>query len=186
VLAAEAPDRIRYRMSEEVGISTLRDEGLVADHDEHDRRRVRLLLVDDDDSLQNIYRIVLERAGHEVRFVEDARLVLETARAFRPNIVLMDLDAPHLDARALARSLYDDTRTAHAVLVAVSADDEMLQRVDLEEAGFRAYLRKPVRLRTLVQAVDVCLGAMDAPGVWIDLAASGVPGLGDRINWRPM
>jgi hypothetical protein len=44
----------------------------------------------------------------------------------------MAVDALHIDGRALGRHLDHDARTAHAVLVAGSADDRMLQRVDLQ------------------------------------------------------
>jgi DNA-binding NtrC family response regulator len=64
-------------MSQEVGISTMRDGPLAAAHDVLDSGQARALLVDDDDALQNILRTVLERAGHEASSVGYAPLVLE-------------------------------------------------------------------------------------------------------------
>ena len=107
----------------------------------------RALIADCDSHSRELIRILLEHEGCEVFEAADGVQVLDIARATRPDLVVLDLELPRLDARTAAYQLRHDTRLHIRKIVALTgARDE---NRGLAEAGFDAQIAKPVVLRTL-------------------------------------
>ena len=58
---------------------------------------VRLLIVDDDPSIVEMYRVYLELLGHEVATAGDGFAALEVVDQIRPDLIILDLRLPRLD-----------------------------------------------------------------------------------------
>ena len=86
---------------------------------------------------------LLRLSGHEVRVAYGGPAALEAARAFRPQVVLLDLGLPGLDGYEVARRLRADPLTADCLLVAVSGYGQAEDRARSKEAGFDHHLTKP-------------------------------------------
>ena len=95
--------------------------------------------------------------GHDVRVVHNGPAALEAARAWPPDVVLMDLALPpSMDGVEAAVRLRRDLGLTDATIVAVTGygDDEDRRRT--QEAGFDDHLTKPVdaaRLESLLRQV---------------------------------
>ncbi|MGQ9860751.1 MAG: response regulator, partial [Thiobacillaceae bacterium] len=75
-----------------------------------------------------------------------------------PDGLLLDINLPDLDGYAVLQALRADSATRHIPVIALSAD---AMPMDVErglKAGFAAYLTKPVRFETLMQALDDLIG----------------------------
>jgi PAS domain S-box-containing protein len=117
-------------------------EGARAAGDGPTRSR-RVLLVEDSRDVADSLALLLTVKGHEVRIASDGLAALDVARAFRPDVVLLDIGLPKLDGLEVARRLRQEPGQ-NVLLVTLSGygtqDDHRRSR----EAGCDAHLVKPV------------------------------------------
>src|SRR4051812_585821 len=112
----------------------------------------RLLVVDDNVDAAASQAALLRVLGHEVEVAYDGETALEKARAFRPDIVLLDLGMPGMDGYEVARRLRASDAGRELKLVAQTGWAQEEDRRRTREAGFDAHLAKPVDV-TLLQLV---------------------------------
>jgi CheY-like chemotaxis protein len=95
----------------------------------------------------------LELAGHEVRTAQDGREALAVARAFEPQVVLLDLGMPSMDGYETARHLRRLAWGKDARLIALTGWGQQQDRLRTAEAGFDLHLVKPVSEADLFKAI---------------------------------
>jgi cyclic di-GMP phosphodiesterase len=120
---------------------------------EREHGRERVLLVDDDAGLRLLLRTTLPTSEFDVEEAESAEAAAETARFFRPDVVILDVGLPGKDGLSFCRELKRSARSPHVILL-TGAD---LEGDALRNAGADAVLRKPfspVELLTLVDKVS--------------------------------
>jgi CheY-like chemotaxis protein len=110
----------------------------------------RVLVVEDDPSLRDIYAGALRDYGHEVRTAADGSAALEClANGWAPCVVFLDLRMPGMDGWELSKRLRADGRLRDLSVVVVAAHF----RIDQEaaEIGADGWLQKPFDLARLDQ-----------------------------------
>jgi chemosensory pili system protein ChpA (sensor histidine kinase/response regulator) len=108
----------------------------------------RILVVDDDDALREIYADSLAGSGYEVRSARDGATALQILEdGFTPCLMFLDLRMPGMDGWELARRIRADERWKTLRIVVVAAHF----RIDREaaEIGASAWLQKPFDLSRL-------------------------------------
>jgi CheY-like chemotaxis protein/signal transduction histidine kinase len=103
----------------------------------------RVLVVEDSSDARESLRLVLQLWGHKVETAEDGVRALQVARAGSPEVALVDIGLPGLDGCEVARQLRA-VFGQNILLVAVTGYGEPHDRSRALEAGFDAYLVKPV------------------------------------------
>ncbi|MBW3657145.1 MAG: response regulator [Actinobacteria bacterium] len=103
----------------------------------------KVLAVDDDPVIQRLLQVNLEMEGYEVALAGDGVEALEQARAFRPDLVLLDIMMPRKNGWQVLAELKEDEDLKHVPVVFLSAraQDDDLQRGT--ELGAEAYITKP-------------------------------------------
>lgn len=86
--------------------------------------KVHVLLVEDDASVSEMYRVRLEMDGFRVLVASDGETALGLIRDLAPGLVLLDYRLPRLDGPAVLRALRADERTRDQAVVVLSAYDE--------------------------------------------------------------
>lgn len=81
---------------------------------------VRVLFVEDDASVAQMYRLKLELDGYVVDVAGDGLSALEKARAMRPDIIFLDLRLPKLDGMEVLEALRGETSTSSIPVVILS------------------------------------------------------------------
>ncbi len=114
--------------------------------------RRRVLIVEDSDDAREMLRYVLERAGHEVHDAADGATGLARALSLRPDVAVVDVGLPGLDGYELARRIRASGRS-DMCLIAVSGYGQSEARQRGLEAGFDAYLTKPIAPDRLTEVI---------------------------------
>jgi CheY-like chemotaxis protein len=113
----------------------------------------RILVVEDDPQLRDMYRTALRAAGYAVTAVEDGTDALRHIEQGLPAVVILDLALPRLDGRDVHRELKSRPDTRDIPIVVVTGAD--VSEADLN--SFACVLRKPCDAERLVEAVEQCL-----------------------------
>ena len=95
------------------------------------------------------WRCCSRLAGHEVRTAYDGWTALALARLHPPDVVICDISMPGMDGLDLARHMRQELGLGDCLLVALSGHGQEEDRHRSQEAGFNAFLAKPVRLDLL-------------------------------------
>lgn len=113
------------------------------------RTQRRVLIVDDNRDAAESLGMLLNFLGADVAVVYDGPSALDTARAYRPAIVLMDIGMPGMDGHEVARRLRADPAQRDVTLIALSGWGQEEDRRRSQAAGFDHHLVKPVDTEAL-------------------------------------
>lgn len=113
----------------------------------------RILVVEDNDLNRKLFCDVLRANGFEVEPVADGELVLDAARAFAPDLVLMDIQLPNVSGIDLIAALKREPALADVPVLAVTAYAGKGDEDRIRDAGAADYLAKPVSIRPFMTAV---------------------------------
>jgi two-component system, cell cycle response regulator DivK len=113
----------------------------------------RILVVEDNPSNVKLARLLLEKAGYEVRVAGDSAETLETLRSFAPRLILMDIQLPGMDGLTLTRQLRASGILGDTIIVAVTAYAMQGDQERAKAAGCDGYITKPINTRTFVDQV---------------------------------
>ncbi len=111
----------------------------------------KILIADDKGSSRELMRTLLEHEGYEIVEAGDGQEALEVARATAPDLVLLDIHMPVLDGYGAVRAMRSDEKLKGLPIVALTASAMHSDRDRVLQAGFTAYITKPVSLRVLRQ-----------------------------------
>jgi len=114
-------------------------------------RKLKVLVVEDNQDAAESLTVLLELWGHEVRVAYDGVAALRLAEAEAPDVILSDLGLPGMDGYELARQLRTRPGFGRVVLVALSGYGRDEDRRLSAEAGFDHHLVKPPDLDVLLQ-----------------------------------
>jgi len=114
----------------------------------------RILIVEDDSTLQETLKYNLEREGYQVNVVGDGIQALESARDIKPDLIIMDIMLPGMDGVEITRILRHESSVP---IIMLTAKDEEIDRVLGLEIGADDYLTKPFSMRELVARVKAQL-----------------------------
>ncbi len=107
-------------------------------------RKLRILVVDDNEDAAHSLSLLLQAMGHELRVAHDGEEGLELAAEFQPEIALLDIGMPGMDGYALARRLRADPAHDGMLIAAVTGWGEARDRARADAAGFDMHFRKPI------------------------------------------
>ena len=119
-----------------------------------------ILVVDDEPSIVRLARDYLEHAGFAVTSAADGTAALVTARASRPDLVVLDLGLPSLDGLDVVRAL---RRASPVPIVILTARGEESDKLVGLELGADDYLTKPFSPKELVARVRAVLRRTERP-----------------------
>jgi PAS domain S-box-containing protein len=110
---------------------------------------LKVLVVDDNVDAAESLATVLQMTGRKTLTVYDGPGVLQAARDFAPDIVLLDIGLPGMSGYDVARQLRADPDLSRSVLIAVTGWGSEEDRRRSHEAGFDEHLTKPIDIAML-------------------------------------
>jgi two-component system cell cycle response regulator DivK len=114
----------------------------------------RILIADDKATSRELVRTVLENSGYEVVEASDGLEALRNARAWKPDLVILDLHMPGMDGFGVVREIRLDEELAGTPVMALTASAMQGDRERAIAAGFTGYMAKPIQLNVLRSEVE--------------------------------
>nr|WP_177207208.1 MULTISPECIES: response regulator transcription factor [Selenomonas] len=116
---------------------------------------MKVLAVDDEQSIRELLAFQLQKHGYEALMAEDGQEAL--AKAEGMDLILLDLMLPGLDGLEVCRRLKADKRTARIPIIMLTAKAEEIDKVLGLELGADDYVVKPFSVRELMARVKAVL-----------------------------
>ena len=112
-----------------------------------------ILIVEDNDKNLKLVRDILQVKGYATVEAGNAEDGIVLARERKPDLVLMDIQLPGMSGIDAIGVLRADAATAAIPVVAVTASVMPQDRNKIMEAGFDAYIGKPINLKEFLDTV---------------------------------
>ena len=116
-----------------------------------------LLIAEDDPLLMPLLKATFRTSGLRVLTAGTGTQALDTARAERPDLVLLDVGLPEMNGYEVCRAIKTDPETAAIRVVMLTARAGLADQRLADEAGADAYLTKPFSPAQLVASVQCLL-----------------------------
>ena len=116
---------------------------------------MRILIVEDQDSIRQMIEALLRARGHDVSAVPSGAKGLEVAFASPPDLILLDLNLPgSFDGFEVCRRVRANAETASMpiVIISASSDDDTKERA--HQAGATAFYSKPFSPMALLKEIE--------------------------------
>ena len=116
-----------------------------------------LYVEDNPANLELVEQLIARRPDLRLLSAATGDLGVEYAKAYLPNVILMDINLPGMSGIQAMRILHANPTTAHIPIVALSAN--AVPR-DIEKglaAGFFNYITKPIKVSEFMEALDAAL-----------------------------
>ncbi|MEK6324739.1 MAG: response regulator transcription factor [Acidobacteriota bacterium] len=123
-----------------------------------DQTRVRsIVIVEDDEDIADSIRYNLEREGFRVRIAATGEDALNLVLNRVPNLILLDLNLPHMNGFELCRRLRTEATTTRVPILMLTARTDEADKVLGLNIGADDYITKPFSMRELVARVNAAL-----------------------------
>ncbi|MGB5483342.1 response regulator [Parasphingorhabdus sp.] len=117
----------------------------------------RVLVVEDNELNLKLFCDLLRAHAFVVEPVSDGREVLETARRFVPNLIVMDIQLPHVSGLELIEQIKKDSQLKIIPIMAVTAYAGKGDEDRILSAGAEAYVSKPISVAKFIESVQKVL-----------------------------
>ncbi|NEX59453.1 ATP-binding response regulator [Noviherbaspirillum galbum] len=117
--------------------------------------RHRILIVDDNIDAADTLGALLEIHGHVIGKAYSGKAALDAARAFRPQIVILDIGLPDMTGFDVARKLRSGSETTGSLLIALTGYGQEADKNMASDAGFDGHLTKPVSFDALSELMQM-------------------------------
>ena len=125
----------------------------LADAAESPTPSLQVLVVDDNIDAAETMVMLLELSGHKTAMVHTGTEVLEAARDFIPDVVLLDIGLPGMNGYEVARQVRQDPLLDQTLLVALTGWGSDADKRAARDAGFDVHLTKPVGPDALLEVL---------------------------------
>jgi two-component system alkaline phosphatase synthesis response regulator PhoP len=122
----------------------------------------KVLVIDDEPSIVNLITAYLKPEGYEVVTASDGPAGLKSARAFKPDLILLDVMLPGMDGIEILTRL---RRESDVYVIMLTAKTEETDKVVGLTVGADDYVTKPFSPRELVARIKAALRRIQSPGV---------------------
>lgn len=116
------------------------------------------MIVEDNDLNMRLFRDLLHAFGYETVETKDGLVALELAKDEKPDLILMDIQLPHISGLDVTRWMKADAETEHIPIIAVTAFAMRGDEERIREGGCQAYMSKPISVNTFIAKIREFIG----------------------------
>jgi two-component system, sensor histidine kinase and response regulator len=128
------------------------------------KRRLNILLAEDNVVNQKVAMKILEKMGHTVSLVSDGRQALAASAGQPFDLIFMDVQMPEMDGLQATGEIRKRERTlgSHIPIVAMTARAMKGDEEECLEAGMDGYVSKPINIQELSETIDNIINRAEA------------------------
>ena len=127
-----------------------------------------ILIADDDDAVQQIIKILLQRSGHQVTGANDGRTALKVFRESEFDLLIVDIFMPGMDGLETMKQVHEYRPSVPIIVISghgfsaryATSPDFLTMATKL---GAACSLQKPFKSAVLLENIARCLGNMTSP-----------------------
>lgn len=120
----------------------------------------KILVIDDEEQIANLLKLRLESAGeYEVKVLFEATDIIRQVRAFKPDVILLDLLMPDIGGLEACRRLNEDPVTYAIPIIVISALSKDIDKLKAYKLGIIDYIVKPFDAKLLFMAIEKAVRA---------------------------
>jgi PAS domain S-box-containing protein len=119
--------------------------------------RTLLYVEDNPANLELVEQIIARRTDLRMLSAAEGSIGIEFARAYQPDVILMDINLPGISGIDAMRVLRADPSTAHIPIIALSANAVPRDIAKALDAGFFSYITKPIKVEHFMETLDVAI-----------------------------
>jgi twitching motility two-component system response regulator PilG len=118
------------------------------------KRPVKVLVIDDSNTIRRSAEMFLRQAGYEVILAEDGFDALSKITDHEPQVIFVDIMMPRLDGYQTCALIKQNPRLKSTPVIMLSSKDGVFDRARGRLAGSDRYLTKPFTKEGLIEAVS--------------------------------
>lgn len=118
----------------------------------------KVMIVEDNKLNLKLFTDLLQAHQFEVQGLRDGRLALDQAHIFAPDLVIMDIQLPHVSGADLIEAMQKDARLSSIPVLAVTAYAGKGDEDRIVAAGAKGCLSKPVSMMKFLESVQGIIG----------------------------
>jgi len=115
---------------------------------------VKVLVIDDSNTIRRSAELFLRQAGYEVILAEDGFDALSKITDYEPRVIFVDIMMPRLDGYQTCALIKQNPRLKSTPVIMLSSKDGVFDRARGRLAGSDRYLTKPFTREGLIEAVS--------------------------------
>ena len=119
-----------------------------------DNTSIKVLVVDDSNTIRRSAEIFLKQGGHQVMLADDGFDALAKVNDYEPQLIFCDILMPKLDGYQTCAIIKRNPRFADTPVVMLSSKDGIFDKARGRMVGSQDYLTKPFTKDQLLQAVE--------------------------------
>lgn len=115
---------------------------------------LKVLVIDDSNTIRRSAEIFLKQGGHEVLLAEDGFDALSKVNDYEPHLIFCDILMPRLDGYQTCAIIKRNAKFAGVPIVMLSSKDGVFDKARGRMVGSQDYLTKPFTKDQLLQTVQ--------------------------------
>jgi twitching motility two-component system response regulator PilG len=119
-----------------------------------DASGVKVLVIDDSNTIRRSAEIFLKQGGYQVLLAEDGFDALSKVNDHEPDLIFCDILMPRLDGYQTCAIIKRNTKFANTPVIMLSSKDGLFDKARGRMVGSQDYLTKPFTKDQLLQAVE--------------------------------
>ncbi len=113
----------------------------------------KIMIVEDNELNMRLFRDLLNAYGYLTVETRDGLKALELAKTEMPDLILMDIQLPHVSGLDVTRWMKADKETEHIPIIAVTAFAMRGDEERIREGGCQSYLSKPIQVHSFINTI---------------------------------
>ena len=114
----------------------------------------KVLIVEDNDLNMKLFNDLLVAHGYGTLQTKDGAEALALARQHRPDLILMDIQLPHVSGLQITQWIKEDAELRAITVIAVTAFAMKGDEEKMRDGGCEAYIAKPISVTSFLQTVE--------------------------------
>lgn len=121
------------------------------------RKKITILLVDDEPSLVQLLGYRLESKGYKVIAACDGTEALKLAQKKRPDLIILDIMLPNLNGYEICMILKEDDKTRDIPVIMLTAKTHPTDKIEGLKSGAVFYITKPYEAYDVLNKIEIAL-----------------------------